>query len=86
MTIGTTIVSCIFNIDDPDVTADPDLVNFYFDDLLIPMDDDCSSGSGWRWANDEHTQVEFCPDSCDQIKNNEVDMITAKFGCATVIE
>ena len=85
-TIGSAIIDCTWTIEDPVATADPDLVNFYFDDVLIPMDEDCSSGSGWRWANDEHTQVEFCPDSCDQIKNNEVDMITAKFGCDTVIE
>jgi hypothetical protein len=61
-------------------------VNFYFDGVLIPMDADCSSGSGWRWANDDHTQVEFCPDSCQQIKDAEVEMITATFGCDTVIE
>jgi hypothetical protein len=84
--IGTAIVDCVFTIDEPDATANPDLVNFYFDGVPIPMDADCSSGSGWRWANDDHTQVEFCPDTCDQITNGEVDMITATFGCDTVIE
>jgi hypothetical protein len=86
MTIGSSIVSCIFNIDEPDASANPNLVNFYFDDVLIPMDADCSSGSGWRWANDDHTQVEFCPDSCDLIANGDVAEITATFGCDTVIE
>jgi hypothetical protein len=85
-TIGTSIISCVFNIDSPDVSANPDLVNFYFDDEELYMDADCSSGSGWRWANDDHTQVEFCPDSCQQIKDHEVSVIKAMFGCATVIE
>jgi hypothetical protein len=85
-TIGTSIVSCIFNIDAPDASANPDLVNFYFDEDLVYMDDDCSSGSGWRWANEEHTQVEFCPDSCDLIANGDVGEIKATFGCQTIIE
>jgi hypothetical protein len=85
-TIGTSIVSCIFNIDAPDASANPDLVNFYFDDTLIYMDDDCSTGSGWRWADAEHTQVEFCPDSCALLGTGDVSEITATFGCATVIE
>jgi hypothetical protein len=85
-TIGTSIISCVFNIGSPDATANPDLVNFYFDDTLIPMDDDCSSGSGWRWANADHTQVEFCPDSCQQLKDDLVTEIRATFGCNTVIE
>jgi len=85
-TIGTSLVSCVFSIDTPDASANPDLVNFYFDGELIYMDADCSSGSGWRWANDDHTQVEFCPDTCQQIKDDEVEMITATFGCDTVIE
>jgi hypothetical protein len=85
-TIGTSIISCVFTIDAPDASANPDLVNFYFDGTALYMDDDCSSGSGWRWANDEHTQVEFCPDSCQQIKDGDVAVITATFGCNTIIE
>jgi hypothetical protein len=84
-TIGATIVSCVYTIEEPDASANPELVNFYFDGELIPMDDDCSSGTGWRWANEEHTQVEFCPDSCALIADGDVDMITATFGCDTVI-
>ena len=85
-TIGTSIIDCVFTIETPDASANPELVNFYFDDEPLYMDDDCSSGSGWRWANDDHTQVEFCPDSCQQIKDDLVDVITATFGCDTIIE
>jgi hypothetical protein len=58
-------------------------VNFYFDGEVVPMDDDCSSGYGWHWANEEHTQVEFCPEACDMISNGGVDVVTATFGCDT---
>ncbi|MCK9463403.1 MAG: VWA domain-containing protein [Proteobacteria bacterium] len=85
-TIGTSIISCVFTIGEPDASANPNLVNFYFDDALVYMDEDCSSGSGWRWANDDHTQVEFCPDSCDLLGSGAVDEITATFGCDTIIE
>jgi hypothetical protein len=85
-TIGTSIIDCVFTIDEPDASANPDLVNFYFDGELLYMDEDCSSGSGWRWVNDEHTQVEFCADSCQEIKDDLVDTITATFGCETIIE
>jgi len=84
--IGSSIVNCVFEIDAPDASADPDLVNFYFDEDLIPMDDDCSSGSGWRWLDADHTQVEFCPDTCALLSSGEVEEIRATFGCATVIE
>jgi hypothetical protein len=85
-TIGSTVVTCIFTIAEPDELADPDEVNFYFDGVIVPYDEDCSSGTGWRWVDDEHTQVEFCPDSCQQLKDLEVEEVYATFGCDTVIE
>ena len=85
-TMGATIAQCVWNIDAPDASADPDLVNFYFDGVVLPYDEDCSSGSGWRWANAEYTQVEFCADSCALVTGGDVDDITAIFGCNTVVE
>ncbi len=84
--MGATIAQCVWNIDAPDASANPDLVNFYFDGVVLPYDEGCSSGAGWRWANDEHTQVEFCADSCALVTGGEVDDITAIFGCDTVVE
>jgi hypothetical protein len=85
-TIATSIDSCVFSIDAPEASASPGLVNFYFDGEVAPMDEDCSSDSGWRWADEDHTQVEFCPDSCEQLKNGTVGELSAKFGCPTVSE
>jgi len=85
-TIGSSIINCVFNIDEPDASANPDLVNFYFDEELIPMDDDCSSGAGWHWVDAGHTQVEFCPDTCALLASGDVEQIKATFGCDTIIE
>jgi len=85
-TIGSSIINCVFNIDEPDASANPDLVNFYFDEELIPMDDDCSSGAGWHWLDETHTQVEFCPETCELLASGDVEEIRATFGCDTIIE
>jgi hypothetical protein len=83
--IATYIDSCVLTVGEPDASANPDLVNFYFDDELLPMDADCSSGSGWRWVSEDHTKVELCPESCSAFGTGEVEEITATFGCDTVI-
>jgi len=84
--IAVSIDSCFFFIDSAAASAHPELVNCYFDGALLYMDEDCSSGSGWRWADEEHTQIEFCPDSCALLGAGEVDEITATYGCDTVVE
>jgi len=84
--ISSTIVSCIYDIDEPDATADPDEVNFYFDDDVVGYDPTCTNG--WRWTADstaEHPQVEFCGASCEQLSEGEVETISARFGCATIV-
>jgi hypothetical protein len=83
-TIATSIDSCLFTIVAPEASADPGLVNFYLDDVLLPMDADCASDSGWRWSNEAHTQVEFCPGSCALLQGGEVGELSATFGCPTV--
>jgi hypothetical protein len=81
--IRTSVVSCTYDIDEPDATADPTAVNFYFDGDVVGMDDTCTNG--WRWEDDGHGRVQFCGRSCERIRNGEVATIEARFGCSTVI-
>ena len=83
-TIAGSIISCVFEINDVDATADPENVNFYFDGVLVPWDENCEDGSGWDWTDTTHTAVEFCPDICAELKAGNVDEVTAIFGCPTV--
>jgi hypothetical protein len=84
--IATSIDGCILTIGSPAASAEPGLVNFYLDGELLPMDADCSSGAGWRWTNEAHTQVELCPDTCAALASGEVQEITGTFGCETVLD
>ncbi len=77
--------SCEFEIGSPDPSADPDLVNFYFDDEGVPMDTEPPCDAGWEWANDAHTRVRFCGAYCDQLRTHAVDEVRATFGCPTII-
>jgi hypothetical protein len=85
--IASEVITCRYVIDAVAPSADPDLVNFYIDGVIVPMDEDCTetSGSGWHWYDADHTTVEFCGDYCTSIKNGEVGSISATFGCTTVI-
>ncbi len=92
------VVSCDFNLDwnDPslpsDASSDPSKVNFYCkekegDDIgmnnIVRLDEDCNDKSGWRWM-DEDT-VRFCQDACTKIKDGGCKVVTATFGCETVV-
>ncbi|NMC70899.1 MAG: hypothetical protein GYA57_12665 [Myxococcales bacterium] len=81
--ISSEIVSCVYDIEEPDATADPDAVNFYFDGEVVGFDDPCENG--WHWTDDTHRQVEFCGTACDELKSGEVETIGARFGCATIL-
>jgi hypothetical protein len=83
-TIASAIVSCSFELDEPEASADPDNVNFYFDGEVVPYDEDCAQGLGWMWANAEHTQVTFCDAACAELQGGTVDLVSAKFGCPTI--
>jgi hypothetical protein len=83
-TIAQSVVSCVYDIDSPSAQSDPDKVNFYFDDVVVPYDEDCAQGVGWTWTDDTHTAVEFCDQACEQLQGGGVSDISAKFGCATV--
>jgi hypothetical protein len=84
--ISSSIVSCIYDIDEPDAAADPDEVNFYFDGEVVGYDPACADG--WRWTDastPEHPQVEFCGAACTRLSDGEVSEIEARFGCATIV-
>ncbi len=84
-TIAGTIVGCNFEIADPGPSADPNKVNFYMDDDVVPFDNGCEFGIGWTWVDEEHTTVQFCDQSCGQLKTGDIDNVTAKFGCPAVV-
>ena len=77
---------------------DPSKVNFYCkqdasepndDDPtvgnILPFDDDCTNGVGWTWTGADHEAVRMCGDTCDRIKAGECPVLTATFGCASVV-
>lgn len=89
--IASIVVSCTYDIGEPDGNVDMDEVNFYFDyddgndPVVIPYDEDCAAGVGWTWMNDEKTQVLFCEEACEKLKTGEVKQITATYGCETIV-
>ena len=83
-TIGAEVISCSFAVDVPSTSADSDAVNMYFDEELLPFEPGCLSGTGWDWADAAHTTVKLCEGSCDQLRDETVENVTAKFGCPSV--
>jgi len=78
--------TCEFDMRSPDPSADPTLVNFYFDGVGVPGDNtDGVCDNGWGWMNPEHTRVQFCGTYCDAIMGRTVTDITATWGCPTII-
>ena len=81
-----------------DVDTDPSKVNFYCkqslneennDDIdtgnIIPFDEGCADGSGWDWVDDTFSAVIFCPDLCTKLREGGCPVVTATFGCETII-
>ena len=84
--ISSGIATCVYDIAEPDATADPTLVNFYFDDEIVGYDEDCTDG--WHWTDEstpDNPQVEFCGAACEELGNGQVAQIDARFGCATIL-
>lgn len=84
-TIAGTIVGCSFEIADPGPSADPNKVNFYMDEDVVPFDNGCELGVGWTWEDDDHTFVRFCEQSCAQMNAGDIENVTATFGCPAVV-
>ncbi|MBI5503071.1 MAG: hypothetical protein HY907_22690, partial [Deltaproteobacteria bacterium] len=85
--IASSVITCDYVLDDPGPSADPDQVNFYLDDVVVPMDEGCTedTGDGWHWLDPEHTTVEFCGDYCARIRAGTIGTISATFGCPTIL-
>ncbi len=74
--IAQVTFTCIFNVQAP-ASADPDNINFYFDDAVVSHHDGRhGSGDDRLCVHAAHTQMEFCPVSCDDIKDGDPPDIT----------
>jgi hypothetical protein len=86
--IAAAALDCTFTVDweslDESVSDDPGLVNLYADGLLVPYSADCSNPGGWHWI-DEDT-IEMCESLCADYKSAAVSVVTATFGCDSVVE
>jgi hypothetical protein len=86
--IAASSLTCTFDVDweslDESVSDDPSLVNLYADGFLVPYSEDCSNPDGWHWL-DEDT-IEMCEGLCDDYKTAVISIITATFGCDSVVE
>ena len=83
-TIAGMAATCEFDMRSPDPSADPTLVNFYFDGVGVPVDRDGTCDNGWAWTDDSHTRVQFCGTYCDDIMSRRVTEISATWGCPTI--
>ncbi len=85
--IASDVLTCRYVIDSVAPSADPELVNFYIDGIIVPFDEGCTetTGSGWHWFDAGHTTVEFCGEFCTDIKAGDVETIGATFGCDSFI-
>ena len=86
--ITSGVASCSFEIDCTKI-QDVNKVNFYFDGTVVPRT--ASHQSGWDWttscqAGSGKGTVEFFGADCTSIKGSAVKTVSAKFGCATMIE
>ncbi len=79
--IASSVVSCVYELDEVGSDADPTKVNFYFDGDPVGYDDGCDKNEGWTWVNDSMKKVEFCEAACQDLQLGEVDKISAEFGC-----
>ena len=58
---------------------DPDLVNVYFDDQIVPKSED----DGWRYTN--ASAIEFVGPTCDALSSGNVLNVQVLSGCPTVL-
>jgi hypothetical protein len=74
-------VSCKFDLDTP--PPDPNLVNVYFDDEVIPHD----PADGWVWDlvdNGAKHALELRGEACKRLKGGKVKQVQIAAGCPTV--
>jgi hypothetical protein len=86
--VASSVVNCIYDIVIQN-EVNFDEVNFFFvyedsSEGVVPYDEDCGAGVGWQWLGDDHAQIEFCEDACDELQAGEVVEIRGEFGCPQV--
>jgi hypothetical protein len=88
--IVSNIVPCTYPVDTTGPDINPDEVNFYFDGVVVPYNPDCSTmppgpDVGWMWTSPAQDEVEFCTSTCQELKDGDVEDITATFGCPSIV-
>ena len=58
---------------------DPDLVNVYFDDQVVPKSDE----DGWRYSAEN--SIQFVGATCERLSSGEVLSVQVQSGCPTVL-
>jgi hypothetical protein len=91
-TIASSVVSCSFQIGDQDQTqVDLDKTNLYSFDIddnqtVLGLDQGCTKDKGgWTWADDEHTAIDLCEQTCQSLNKGAIRGIKATFGCPSVL-
>jgi hypothetical protein len=79
-TITSMVSECEFSFE-PSSVQDSMLVNLYFDGHVVPQDPE--SLTGWSWTGEN--RIEFHGVSCSKIVTGEVSIVSATYGCPTVI-
>jgi hypothetical protein len=82
--IAGSVISCDYEIGEPDPSADPNLINFYFDGVAVPFDNDGECDDGWAWSDDAHTRMRFCGSYCERLARGMVGTANATYGCPTI--
>jgi hypothetical protein len=86
--IAAASLSCTFTVDweslDESVSDDPSLVNLYADGELVPYSEGCANEDGWHWLDQD--TIEMCPGLCDDYKTAVISVVSATFGCESVVE
>jgi hypothetical protein len=95
-TITSAVASCEFDVSWDDLpgnaSRDPALVNIYCKateaeeasaDNIIKLEQGCESGQGWDWVDSD--TLRLCESACAKVRGGECKVVTATFGCETVV-
>ncbi len=75
--IAKSLVNCNYDVPLVGNNADSNKVNFYFNEKIVPMDEQCKAQKGWRWVSDEKKKVLFCEDACNKLQSGETIKVSA---------
>lgn len=79
----TVVTSCLFQLDNYDPEqVNTDRVNVLFDGTAIPRDEECRANTGWMWADESKTSVQFCEAACNAVESGTVSNIEVQVACS----